>query len=67
MDTPPDQTRPQADHRPTEPTAAPRASGPGLYARWGKRVGVVGFWFFFIKGLLWLIIPGAIAVWAWLD
>jgi len=30
-------------------------------ARWFKRFGVVGFLFFLIKGLLWLIIP-ALAV-----
>ena len=24
---------------------------------WLKRAGLVGFWFFFIKGLLWLIAP----------
>ena len=25
--------------------------------RWLKRLGVAGFLFFFIKGMLWLIIP----------
>ena len=25
--------------------------------KWLKRAGVVGFWFFFIKGLLWLAAP----------
>ena len=24
---------------------------------WLKRAGLVGFWFFFIKGLLWLVAP----------
>jgi len=24
---------------------------------WLKRVGIVGFWFFLIKGLLWLAAP----------
>jgi hypothetical protein len=28
---------------------------------WVKRIGVAGFLFFLIKGLLWLIIPGLIA------
>ncbi len=28
-----------------------------------KRLGFAGFCFFLIKGLLWLIIPAAIAVW----
>jgi hypothetical protein len=31
------------------------------FARWFKRFGIVGFLFFLIKGLLWLIIP-ALAV-----
>ncbi len=26
-------------------------------SKWLKRAGVVGFWFFFIKGLLWLAAP----------
>ena len=26
-------------------------------AKWLKRAGVAGFWFFFIKGLLWLAAP----------
>ena len=25
--------------------------------QWLKRLGVAGFWFFFIKGLLWLAAP----------
>jgi len=28
---------------------------------WLKRLGVAGFVFFLIKGLLWLIVPGLIA------
>ena len=28
--------------------------------KWVKRFGVVGFLFFLIKGLLWLIIPAAL-------
>lgn len=27
---------------------------------WARRLGVVGFLFFFIKGLLWLIVPGVL-------
>ncbi|HLM61938.1 MAG TPA: hypothetical protein VK308_14125 [Pyrinomonadaceae bacterium] len=30
---------------------------PKNFARWIKRFGVAGFLFFFIKGLLWLIVP----------
>jgi len=32
------------------------------FAKWIKRFGVAGFLFFFIKGLLWLIVP-AILIW----
>jgi hypothetical protein len=34
---------------------------------WLKRMGVVGFWFFFIKGLLWLLIPLLILAWGQLG
>lgn len=26
------------------------------FKKWLKRFGVVGFWFFFIKGLLWIVV-----------
>jgi hypothetical protein len=29
--------------------------------KWIKRLGVAGFLFFLVKGLLWLLIPGLIA------
>lgn len=29
-----------------------------------KRLGVVAFLFFFIKGMLWLLIPAGIGLWA---
>lgn len=29
--------------------------------KWVKRLGVAGFLFFLIKGLLWLLVPGLIA------
>lgn len=28
-----------------------------------KRVGYIGFWFFFLKGIAWII--GAVSVWIW--
>lgn len=28
--------------------------------RWAKRLGVLGFLFFLVKGLLWLILPAAL-------
>ncbi len=31
------------------------------FAKWIKRFGFAGFMFFLIKGLLWLIVPAAIA------
>lgn len=34
------------------------------FAKWIKRFGVAGFLFFFIKGLLWLIVPALIAYFA---
>lgn len=30
-----------------------------------KRFGIAGFLFFFIKGMLWLIVPALIAYFAW--
>lgn len=30
---------------------------------WLRRIGVAGFLFFLIKGLLWLTVPAAIAAW----
>ncbi|NNE97484.1 MAG: hypothetical protein HKN25_00550 [Pyrinomonadaceae bacterium] len=32
------------------------------FAKWIKRFGFAGFMFFFIKGLLWLIVP-ALLIW----
>ena len=42
----------------SEPTPpdAPSSDGPA-WRQWLKRLGVAGFLFFFIKGLLWLIVP----------
>lgn len=30
---------------------------------WVKRLGIAGFLFFFIKGLLWLIVPAVLIWW----
>jgi hypothetical protein len=35
--------------------------GRSKFKTWFKRIGVAGFFFFLIKGLLWLIIPYLIA------
>ena len=43
-----------------DPTSDTEQSG--RMARLLKRFGIAGFLFFFIKGLLWLIIP-AVAAW----
>lgn len=32
---------------------------------WIRRLGAAAFLFFLIKGLLWLIVPAAIALWKW--
>ena len=32
--------------------------------KWIKRLGFWGFLFFFVKGLLWLLIPALIAFWS---
>ncbi|MBY0307784.1 MAG: hypothetical protein K2Q09_03495 [Phycisphaerales bacterium] len=45
-------------------TAAEQVSVRGAAARWGGRAGVAVFCFFLIKGLAWLIVPGAIAYFA---
>ncbi len=34
------------------------------FAKWIKRFAAAGFLFFFIKGLLWLIVPALIAYFA---
>jgi hypothetical protein len=34
---------------------------PGESPAWLKRLGVGGFLFFLVKGLLWLIVPGMLA------
>jgi hypothetical protein len=36
------------------------SKGPALF-RWVQRFGVLGFAFFFIKGLLWLAVPALLA------
>jgi len=36
--------------------------GGGQKSRWLARVGVGGFAFFLIKGLLWLVVPALIAL-----
>lgn len=48
---------------PTSNESPPRA-GRHHAARWGKRLGVVAFMFFLLKGLAWLIVPAVIAIWA---
>lgn len=32
--------------------------------KWIKRLGFWGFMFFLVKGLLWLIVPALVALWA---
>jgi len=42
-------------------------SSTGKTRLWAKRLGVWAFLFFFIKGLLWLIVPAVIAMTAFAD
>lgn len=37
-------------------------TGPKLQPVWLKRIGVGGFLFFLIKGLLWLTVPAVLAM-----
>lgn len=60
------------------PAAAPASAAPDVHvfdhavspatgkatARWGKRLGIVAFLFFLIKGLAWLVVPAAAAYFA---
>jgi hypothetical protein len=39
-------------------TATTKPTRLSLACPWLKRLGVVGFLFFLIKGLLWLLVPG---------
>lgn len=32
-------------------------------ATWIKRIGILGFLFFLIKGLLWILIPAGLILW----
>ncbi|HRP90175.1 MAG TPA: hypothetical protein PKX92_09050 [Edaphocola sp.] len=36
-----------------EASKAPTAKG---FKKWMKRFGIIGFWFFFIKGLVWIAV-----------
>jgi len=47
--------------RSDERAGAPAADGTRPLARWLGRFGVAGFAFFFIKGLLWLLVPALLA------
>lgn len=38
-------------------TAITVNKAPIARAKWLRRAGIAGFWFFFIKGLLWLAAP----------
>lgn len=42
-------------------TASSEVKPKARFYTWLKRLGVVGFLFFLIKGLLWLALPGVLA------
>lgn len=47
---------------PVESSIAPNSAPPTRKsAHWLRRLGLAGFAFFFVKGLLWLIVPVLIA------
>jgi hypothetical protein len=55
-----------AAESPEAPSGQPGAETSGSRtARWGKRIGTIGFLFFLVKGLLWLLIPALILAWQW--
>lgn len=37
---------------------------PKRLRHWLERIGVLGFAFFLVKGLLWLTVPALLAYWA---
>ena len=43
----------------TDTALSGAVGAPGRKVRWLKRIGVAGFLFFFVKGLLWLLVPAA--------
>jgi hypothetical protein len=45
--------------------AAPADAAGRLGVRWLQRLGVAGFAFFLIKGLLWLTVPALLAYWGY--
>lgn len=45
----------------TAPNTDTPGPHPGRARRWLARIGVAGFLFFTIKGLLWLLVPALIA------
>lgn len=55
------------DHDEPVPTAEDGAGTSGKLRRRLRALGVWGFLFFLVKGLLWLAIPAAIAAWRWLS
>jgi hypothetical protein len=50
---------------PADPATPARTSHLGT--RWFRRLGLAGFLFFLIKGLMWLMLPGLIALWRHLE
>lgn len=43
-------------------TMCAEVNNPELQAGWLKRLGVGGFLFFLVKGLLWLAVPAVLAM-----
>lgn len=50
---------PPSDRGVPEPGRPPRSP----LVAWVKRLGVAGFVFFLVKGILWLVLPGLLVTW----
>ena len=55
--------QPAEAQSPPAVASAARGHVSATQAKWIRRAGIGGFLFFLIKGLLWLAIPGGIALW----
>jgi hypothetical protein len=60
---PTDSAHPQGATDPDAPTSRATPRRVSMWLGWIKRFGVAGFFFFLIKGLLWLAAPGLIFLW----
>jgi len=43
----------------------PVSSNEDKFARWLEKFGLIGFLFFFAKGMLWLLLPALLIMFGW--